>query len=68
MSSSMKHFQIKCPGPLGCSNQNVPLIFNGRGHFQAYPLAVVPILSQMSMISAQSSVVLFSLVAFSGNM
>lgn len=32
----------------------------------SYPLDVVPILSQMSIMSAQSSVVLVSLVAFSG--
>lgn len=36
-------------------------------NFPTYPLVVVPILSQMSIMSPQSSVVLFSFVAFSGN-
>lgn len=52
--------------PQCCLNATEPLSI--KGPFPAYPLGVVPILSQMSMMSPQSSVVLFSLVAFSVNM
>lgn len=51
--------------PQCCLNAKVLFLF--QGCFPAYPLVVVPTLSQMSIMRPQSSVVLVSLVAFSGN-
>lgn len=49
------------------NNHNVKNKQENILRLRTYPLGDVPILSQMSNISPQSSVVLFSLVAFSGN-
>lgn len=63
LQSILRFYYIK----LGGVSTKAMLLWVHKGIFKPYPLGFVPILSQMSIMSPQSSVVLVSFVAFSEN-